>query len=108
MESMKRTFLLTAAILLLVLLFCGCESDKGGTTHTNPPRVTANVTSSPAPASPTPTVKPSMTPSQAPTASPGMGGTTTPDTGTPVPGTGTPVPSEAPQPRLGLQPGGRM
>ena len=101
MESMKRTFLLTAAVLLLALLFCGCESDKGGTTHTNPPRVTANVTSSPAPASPTPTVKPSMTPSQAPTASPDMGGTATP-------GTGTPVPSEAPQPRLGLQPGGRM
>ena len=106
---MKRTLLLMAALLLPVLLFCGCESDKGGAAHTNPPRVTANVTSSPAPASPTPTVKPTETPTEAPTEKP----TEAPATGAPatdggVPATDAPVPSESPQARRGILPGGGM
>ena len=107
MESMKRTLFLAAAVLLPVLLFCGCESDKGGTTHTNPPRVTANVTASPTPASPTPTVKPTQTPTAAPTGTPDAGSDA--DGGMDVPGTDTPAPSETPQARGGILPGsGRM
>lgn len=102
---MKRFILLLAAAALLATLFCGCETGAG-TSHTNPPKVTANVTSSPAPATPsmkpTPDVteKPDVT--EMPDATPDTpNATDTPATGNPG-DTGTNTGNgEVPQPRRG-------
>ena len=104
---MKRFILLLAATALLAAVLCGCETGAG-TSHTNPPKVTANVTASPAPATPTPeattapevTEKPDAT--EAPDATPHIPDATEApatenpgDTGTDTGG------GEAPQPRHG-------
>ena len=49
---MKRIILPAAALLTLALLLGGCTMDGEKIIVTDPPRVTSNVTSSPAPASP--------------------------------------------------------
>ena len=90
---MKRIFLPAAALLLSALLLTGCTMTGGRVTVTDPPMVTSNVTSSPAPVTPTqspihtPTAAPEHT--AAPSAKPGA---------TPVPGQGgsTAAPSANP------------
>ena len=57
---MKRFILLLAASALLAAVLCGCETGAG-TSHTNPPKVTANVTSSPTPATPSMSPTPDVT-----------------------------------------------
>ncbi len=49
---MKRILLPAAALLTMALLLAGCTMDGDSITVTDPPRVTSNVTSSPAPATP--------------------------------------------------------
>ena len=104
---MKRIYLLSAALLLLAALLCGCERGAG-TTHTDPPRVTSNVTSSPAPATPTPTPTPEATSApevtEAPDATPVIpDATEAPETEAPTgDDTGTANGAdEVPQPRRG-------
>ena len=101
---MKRFILLLAAFALLAAVLCGCETGAG-TSHTNPPKVTANVTSSPAPATPTPevTATPDVTAVPDVTEKPDV--TETPDATPAIPdateapdGTGN---GEVPQPRRG-------
>lgn len=104
---MKRFILLLAASALLAAVLCGCETGAG-TSHTNPPKVTANVTSSPAPATPTPeatptpdvTAAPDVT--EAPDATPAIpDATDAPETERPG-DTGTDTGNgEVPQPRRG-------
>ena len=104
---MKRFILLLAASALLAAVLCGCETGAG-TSHTNPPKVTANVTSSPAPATPTPeatptpdvTAAPDVT--EAPDATPAIpDATDAPETESPG-DTGTDTGNgEVPQPRRG-------
>ena len=78
---MKRIFLPAAAVLLSALLLAGCTVTGGRVTVTDPPMVTSNVTSSPAPVTPTqspvhtPTAAPEHTnaPTAMPSATPGLG-----------------------------------
>ncbi len=49
---MKRIILPTAAMLTMALLLGGCTMDGEKIIVTDPPRVTSNVTSSPAPVTP--------------------------------------------------------
>ncbi len=49
---MKRILLPAAALLILALALGGCTADGGKIIVTDPPRVTSNVTSSPAPVTP--------------------------------------------------------
>lgn len=108
---MKRFILLLAASALLAAVLCGCETGAG-TSHTNPPKVTANVTSSPAPATPSMTPAPDVTSTPDVTERPDV--TETPDATPAIPdATDTPAPEnpgdagtntgsgEVPQPRHG-------
>ena len=56
---MKRILLPAAAMAFLALMLGGCTMDGDKIVVTDPPRVTSNVTSSPAPVTPE---APSMTP----------------------------------------------
>ena len=56
---MKRILLPAAALVVLALTLGGCTMDGDKIVVTDPPRVTSNVTSSPAPVTPE---APSMTP----------------------------------------------
>ncbi len=55
---MKRFLLPAGALVLLALLLGGCTMDGERIVVTDPPRVTSNVTSSPAPAAPEVTPEP--------------------------------------------------
>ena len=103
---MKRFILLLAAAALLAMVFCGCETGAG-TSHTNPPKVTANVTSSPAPATPSasPTPDATATPdvTTAPEETPDIPTVTDAPSATPgdMDGNGDAGAGEVPQPRRG-------
>ena len=58
-KRMKRILLPAAALVVLALTLGGCTMDGDKIVVTDPPRVTSNVTSSPAPVTPE---APSMTP----------------------------------------------
>ena len=58
-KRMKRILLPAAALVVLALMLGGCTLDGDKIVVTDPPRVTSNVTSSPAPVTPE---APSMTP----------------------------------------------
>ena len=63
---MKKLILPAAAVLLSALLLAGCTLTDGRVKVTDPPMVTSNVTSSPAPVTPTPTQSPVHTPTATP------------------------------------------
>ena len=104
---MKRIILPAAVLAVAAMLLAGCTVNDGKVTVTDPPRVTANVTSSPAPATPTHTT--SHTPT-APAVTPeGPGSGSEPDMGSGltggsgIDGSGSAGHTAAP----GTQPGGK-
>ena len=102
---MKRIILPAAVLAVLAMLLAGCTVNDGKVTVTDPPRVTANVTSSPAPATPThaPTA-PAVTPEGPGSGSePDMGSGLTGGSGLDGRGSGAAGQTAAP----GTQPGGK-